>query len=177
MCTGPGCPTRKYLYDIKVVKGIDARKELDSELSSGSPTEYSSKKVRLRKVLSDSNLQRLATPSAEQNPHGHWAEDNDEDGQELEDAKYRKGLRKSRSVINIGGFKFTQHLDRSSKSYSDHDIPNIVVQSPTTDEDKDFSAAFKRRYSSRKTAENDRRNGHTVTRTSYYSDTGRQMLA
>ena len=64
--------------------------------------------------------------------------------------------------------RITQQLDRIPKSNSEPNIPNIVIQSPTTDEEKDFSGALKKRHQLRGTT------GRSPT--TYHSDPGKRSL-
>lgn len=183
--------------DIKVIRQeISPQRKITDGVIKHSPgvKDAATPPKGLRKVLSDSNIQRSASRSTKRNSIAG-------EGQRLQDDHHHRSspdiLRKSqgdaRSVVyetaessrsvptrsqqeemtftrpSRKDLRVTQRLDRIPKSNSEPNVPNIVVQSPTTDEEKDFSGSLKKRHSLQG-------NGRTVvapgSQTTYHSDTG-----
>jgi len=193
----PWVSETEVLVDIKVIRPkISPRKKITEVATERSPVskDADTPPKGLRKVLSDSNIERPANRTTKRNSiagesqmlqtsHHHQstpdmlrksqeaarsvAYETAEPGRSVptktqrEERPFIRPLRKDLRV--------TQRLDRIPKSNSEPNIPNIVVQSPTTDEEKDFSGALKKRHFLQ---ENGRPVAVPGSQTTYYSDTG-----
>ena len=193
----PWLSDREVLVDIKVVRPkIIPQKKITDVATDRSPVlkDATSPLKGLRKVLSDSNIERSPNRTTKRNSIAG-------EGQRLQVSHHHQStpdmLRKSQDNARKVAYETTepsrsiptkaqqeerpftrplrkdlrvaQRLDRIPKSNSEPNIPNIVVQSPTTDEEKDFSSALKKRHFLQE-------NGRPVvvpgSPTTYHSDTG-----
>ncbi|XP_078354068.1 uncharacterized protein LOC144638717 isoform X1 [Oculina patagonica] len=183
--------------DIKVIRQeISPQRKITDGMTKRSPgvQDVATPPKGLRKVLSDSNIQRSASRSTKrssiagqgqrlQEDHHHHKSTPDILRKSQGDARslVYETTETSRSIPTQAqqeemafrrpsrkDLRVTQRLDRIPKSNSEPNIPNIVVQSPTTDEEKDFSGALKKRHSLQDS-------GRTVvspgSQTTYHSDT------
>ena len=183
--------------DIKVIRHeISPQRKITGDMaerSSGS-NEAATPPKGLRKVLSDSNIDRSSTRSRKRNSIAGEGRRSQEDHHHKSTPDIlRKSQSGARSVLyettessrsiptqaqpeemafqrpSRKDLRVAQRLDRIPKSNSEPNIPNIVVQSPTTDEEKEFSGALKKRHSLQE-------NGRTAvvpeSQTTYHSDTG-----
>lgn len=197
----PWVSETEVLVDIKVIRPkISPQKKISDFATERPPVlkDATTPPKGLRKVLSDSNIQRSANRATKRNSIA--GED-----QRLQDSHHHQStpdmLRKSQGdARSVAGetteptrsvptkahqeerpfarplrkdLRVTQRLDRIPKSNSEPNIPNIVVQSPTTDEEKEFSGALKKRHFLQD-------NGRPVvvpgSQTTYYSDTGTNVI-
>lgn len=193
----PWVSDREVLVDMKVVRPkIIPQKKITDVATDRSPVlkDATTSSKGLRKVLSDSNIERSANRTTKRNSIAG-------EGQGLQVSHHHQStpdmLRKSQDDARSVAYettepsrsvptkvqqeerplprplrkdlRVTQRLDRIPKSNSEPNIPNIVVQSPTTDEEKDFSGALKKRHFLQE-------NGRPVVApgspTTYHSDTG-----
>ena len=193
----PWVSDTEVLVDIKVVRQkISPQKKITDVATEHSPVlkDATTPPKGLRKVLSDSNIQRSSSKTTKRNSIAG-------EGQRLQGSHHHQStpdmLRKSQGDARSVTYETTesssfiptkaqqvdmpftrplrkdlrvaQRLDRIPKSNSEPNIPNIVVQSPTTDEEKDFSGALKKRHF---VQENGRPVDVPGSQTTYHSDTG-----
>ena len=193
----PWVSETEVLVDIKVVRPkIIPQKKITDVATERSPVlkDATTPPKGLRKVLSDSNIQRSANRTTKRKSIAGEV-------QRLQASHYHQStpdmLRKSQDDARSVAYETTelsrsvptkakqderpftrplrkdlrlaQRLDRIPKSNSEPNIPNIVVQSPTTDEEKDFSGALKKRHFLQ---ENGRPGAVPENQTTYHSDTG-----
>ena len=193
----PWVSNAEVVVDIKVIRRASPPKQLHNTTTEHSPSLQgaATPPKALRKVLSDSNIQKTADKSLKRNSTPR------------ERSRYRLGMdyhhqstpdmfEKSQGEVKNPGYGVTelsrrvpvqtrqehiqlarplrkdlraaQQLDRIPKSNSEPNTPNIIVQSPTTDEEKDISGALKTRHTLV------RGNGRSPT--TYHSDTGKDKL-
>lgn len=193
----PWVSDTEVVVDIKVIRQmISPQKKITDVATEHSPVlkDAATPPKGLRKVLSDSNIQRSANKTTKRNSIAGEA-------QRLQGSHHHQStpdmLRKSQGDARTVAYETTefssfiptkaqqedmpftrplrkdlrvaQRLDRIPKSNSEPNIPNIVVQSPTTDEEKDFSGALKKRHFLQ---ENGRPVAVPGSQTTYHSDTG-----
>ena len=193
----PWVSETEVLVDIKVVRPkIIPQKKISDVATERSPVskDATTPPKGLRKVLSDSNIQKSANSTKKRNSIAG-------EGPSLQAGHHHQStpdmLRKSQGDTRNVAYETTepsrsvptkaqeeerpftrpfrkdlrvaQRLDRIPKSNSEPNIPNIVVQSPTTDEEKDFSGALKKRHFLQ---ENGRPVAVPGSPTTYHSDTG-----
>lgn len=190
----PWVSNAEVVVDIKVIRRASPPKQLHDTATEHSPSleGAATPPKGLRKVLSDSNIQKTADKSSKRNnmpsegpkyrlevdQHHQSTPDMFEKSQgEVRSPGY--GVTESSRGIPVQtqqehiqltrplrkDLRAAQQLDRIPKSNSEPNIPNIVVQSPTTDEEKDLSGALKKRHTLL------RGNGRSAT--TYHSDTGK----
>lgn len=190
----PWVSNAEVVVDIKVVRQISPPRQLPDTVKESFPSlkGASTPPKGLRKVLSDSNIQQSAEMSSKRNSmpskrlryrleadyhHRSTPEMLEKWQGEARSPAY--GLTESSSHIQVQAqqeaiqlrrpvrkdLRASQQLDRIPKSNSEPNIPNIVVQSPTTDEEKDFSGALKKRHTLQ---------GNGRSPTTYHSDTGKE---
>ena len=192
----PWVSETEVLVDIKVVRPkVSPQKNTTVVATERSPVlkDADTPPKRLRRVSSDSNIQRSANRTTKRKSIAG-------EGQRLQASHHHQStpdmLRKSqgdtRSVVYERtepsrsvptearqeklpftrpvrkDLRVAQRLDRIPKSNSEPNIPNIVVQSPTTDEEKDFSGALKKRHF----LQENRGPVDPGRQTTYHSDTG-----
>ena len=197
----PWVSETEVLVDIKVIRPkISPQKKITDVATERSPVlnDATTLPKGLRKVLSDSNIQRSANRTTKRNTIAG-------EGQRLQASHHHQStpdmLRKSQGDARSAAYETTepsrslptkaqreerpfirplrkdlrlaQRLDRIPKSNSEPNIPNIVVQSPTTDEEKDFSGALKKRHLLQ---ENGRPVAVPGSQTTYFSDTGTKQF-
>ena len=190
---------REVLVDIKVVrpKIIPQKKITDVEADRSPVLKDATTPLKgLRKVLSDSNIEKSTNRTTKRSSIAgegqrfqvghHYQSTPDMLRKSQDDARKMayettepepsrsvptKAQREERPLTRPlrKDLRVAQRLDRIPKSNSEPNIPNIVVQSPTTDEEKDFSGALKKRHFLQE-------NGRPVvvpgSPTTYHSDTG-----
>lgn len=186
----------EVLVDIKVVRPkVSPQKNATDVATERSPVlkDGHTSPKSLRKVLSDSNIQRSANRTKKrksiagegqrlQASHHHQSTpdmlrksqgdarsvvyETTEPGRSVPTEAQQEKLPFTRPVRKE--LRVTQRLDRIPKSNSEPNIPNIVVQSPTTDEEKDFSGALKKRHF----LQENRRPVDPGSQRTYHSDTG-----
>ena len=196
----PWVSNTEVVVDIKVIRPkISPQKQLTSDVNERPPglTDPATPPKGLRKVLSDSNFQRSANRSAKRNSiagEGKTLQDSYGYKSTPDMLKRSQGdvrttkhevTEPSRTIpvqIEQEEIEFARpprkdlrrikNLDRIPKSNSEPNIPSIVVQSPTTDEERDFSGAFKKRHSLRGNGKTDVPGSPTT----YHSDTGMNSI-
>ena len=181
--------------DIKVIRQeISPQRKITNGVTEPGVKDAATPPKGLRKVLSDSNIQRSASRFKKRSsvvgegqrlqsdlhhkstPDMHRKSKHHARSSVYETTESRSSIptqalpeemafkKPSRKELRV-----TQLRDRIPKSNSEPNIPNIVVQSPTTDEEKDFSGALKKRHSLQG-------NGRTIvvpaSEATYHSDTG-----
>lgn len=192
----PWVSNAEVVVDIKVIRQVSPSRQLPDTAKELSPSlqGITTPPKSLRKVLSDPNIQKTAETSTKRNRMSnqrlrdrlevdrHHQLTPDMFQKYEDDARaLAYGVAESRSCTPVGAqpdyipftrplrkdLRITQQLDRIPKSNSEPNIPNIVIQSPTTDEEKDFSGALKKRHQLR---------GAERSRTTYHSDPGKLSL-
>ena len=190
---------REVLVDIKVIrpKIIPQKKMIDVATDQSPVLKDATTPLKgLRKVLSDSNIEKSTKRTTKRNSIAgegqrfqvghHYQSTPDMLRKSQDDARKMayettepessrsvptKAQREERPLTRPlrKDLRVAQRLDRIPKSNSEPNIPNIVVQSPTTDEEKDFSGALKKRHFLQE-------NGRPVvvpgSPTTYHSDAG-----
>ena len=188
----PWISNAEVLVDIKINRQLLPQRHLSyaSKEVSSSVKDASTPPKALREVLSDSNIQASLKGSTKQHSisserlrrrleadyHHRSTPDKLEESQgeagspafgetqpstRISNKAQQESIQSTQPLHKDLGT--TQQLHRIPKSNSDPNIPNIVVHSPTTDEEKDFSAALKKRHSLRGTGRSP---------TTYHSDPG-----
>ena len=193
----PWVSNAEVVVDIKVIRRASPPKQLHDTATEHSPSLQgaATPPKGLRKVLSDSNIQKTVEKSSNRNSmpsegpkyrlevdhHHQSTPDMFEESQgevrspgygETESSRgipvqtQQQHIQLTRRIRK--DLRAAQQLDRIPKSNSEPNIPSIVVQSPTTDEEKDLSGALKKRQMLL------RGNGRSAA--TYHSDTGKDKL-
>lgn len=187
----------KVMVDIKVKRPkISPQKQPIRDVRERSPvsTDAATPPRPLRKVLSDSNLQRSENNSAKRNSiagegrglQGDYGYQSTPDMLKRSQSDLKTSTRREKTVSSREfpaqaqkegtelsrpprkDFQRIRNLDRIPKSNSEPNIPNIIIHSPTTDEEKDLSGAYKKRHSLRVNGKSD----FPGSPTTYHSDPG-----
>ena len=169
----PWVSNAEVTVDIKVVRQATPRQQFPYVAKGPSaPVVHVAttppKGRRLRKVLSDSNIRKTDDKSILRDRTSRRIMKEDDDNQSapdlLENFQEVKSLSNNATASKMNpsihepveltrlirkDLRSIQHIDRIPKSNSEPNIPSIVVHSPTTDEEKDFSGALKKRHSLR----------------------------
>lgn len=168
----PWVSNAEVTVDIKVIRQVTRQRLPDVAKGPSAPVlqvaTTTPKDRRLRKVLSDSNVRKSEDKSIIRDRISRQrmkeGDDNRSAPDLLENIQDVMSLSNNATASKINPSKqepieltrlirkdlrSIQHIDRIPKSNSEPNIPNIVVHSPTTDEEKDFSGALKKRHSLR----------------------------
>lgn len=190
----PWVSDAEVVVNIKVIRQTPPPRQLPDTAKERSPSvkDASAPPKGLRKVLSDSNIQSSASRSMKRNSisserlryrleadYHHRSTPQMFEKPQSEASSPAHGATGSSSLKPVQvqqepiqfarpvrkDLRAAQKLDRIPKSNSEPNIPNIVVQSPTTDEEKDFSGALKKLQTLR---------GNGRSPTMYHSDPGKE---